>query len=155
MIKKSCAFPLLAAMAAVMSHFSVAAVSAAAQAGEKPVFEVASIKPAQLSNPMEAMHGNARIGMDIDGMRVDIANLTLIDMVRIAYQVKAYQIVAPEWMKEGERWDIQASSRKGRRRDRFRRCFRRCWQSDSDWPCTGKRKSTRYMRWSWERADQR
>src|ERR1051325_596730 len=102
MIKKSWTFLLLMVMAAVN-----------AQSGAKPVFEVASIKPAQLSNPMEAMHGNARIGMDIDGMRVDIANLTLIDMVRIAYQVKPYQIVAPEWMKEGQRWDIQAKLPEG------------------------------------------
>jgi uncharacterized protein (TIGR03435 family) len=79
----------------------------------KPVFEVATIKPALLSNPMEAMHGSAPIGMKIDGMRVDIANLTVLDLVRIAYQVKPYQIVAPEGMKDAQRWDIQAKLPEG------------------------------------------
>jgi len=57
---------------------------------------------------MQAMHGDARIGMKVDAARVDIANLTLLDLIRIAYRVKAYQIVAPAWMGSGERWDIQA-----------------------------------------------
>src|SRR5215471_1375221 len=72
-------------------------------------FEVASIKTALLSNPMDAMHGNAPIGIKIDAARVDIAGLRLMDLVRIAYGVKPYQIVAPEWMKGGQRWDIQAT----------------------------------------------
>lgn len=76
-------------------------------------FEVASIKPAPPSNPMQAMHGNARIGMRIDAARVDIANLTLMDLIRIAYGVKPYQIVAPESMKGGQRWDIQAKLPEG------------------------------------------
>jgi len=72
-------------------------------------FEVATIKPALLSNPMDAMHGNAPIGMKIDAARVDIAGLRLMDLIRIAYGVKPYQIAAPEWMKGGQRWDIQAT----------------------------------------------
>jgi len=76
------------------------------------MFEVATIKPALLTNPMDAMHGSAPIGMKIDGARVDIAGLTLLDLIRTAYRLKPYQIVAPEWMRK-DRWDIQAKLPEG------------------------------------------
>src|ERR1051326_8017822 len=46
--------------------------------------------------------------MKVDAARVDIANLTLMDLMRIAYDVKPYQIVGPEWMRGGERWNVLA-----------------------------------------------
>jgi uncharacterized protein (TIGR03435 family) len=109
MIRKK---PLIALVAAVMAAWTAPGIAVAAQTGEpgRPelTFEVASIKPAPPTTPMEAMHGNARIGMKVDAGRVDIANLTLLDLIRIAYGVKPYQIVAPAWMGGGQRWDIQA-----------------------------------------------
>ena len=59
-------------------------------------FEVASIKPSDPSNAMQIMHGQVRVGMKVDAARVDIANLTLMDLMRIAYDVKPYQIIKPE-----------------------------------------------------------
>jgi len=68
-------------------------------------FEVASIKPAGPLNPMQVMTGQQRVGMKVDAARVDIANLSLADLIRIAYRVKLYQIAGPDWMKK-ERFDI-------------------------------------------------
>src|SRR5260370_14808764 len=68
-------------------------------------FEVASIKPAAPLNPRQLMMGQQRVGMKVDAARVDIANLSLADLVRIAYRVKPYQIAGPDWMK-GDRFDI-------------------------------------------------
>lgn len=68
-------------------------------------FEVASIKPAGPLNPMQVMTGQQRVGMKVDAARVDIGNLSLADLIRIAYGVKPYQIAGPDWMKR-ERFDI-------------------------------------------------
>src|SRR6266568_3431318 len=70
-------------------------------------FEVASIKPAAPLNTRQVMMGQQRVGMKVDAARVDIANLSLADLVRIAYRVKPYQIAEPTWMK-GARFDIVA-----------------------------------------------
>jgi uncharacterized protein (TIGR03435 family) len=70
-------------------------------------FEVASIKASAPLNAREVMMGRQRVGMKVDAARVDIANLSLADLVRIAYRVKPYQIAGPNWMK-GERFDIVA-----------------------------------------------
>jgi uncharacterized protein (TIGR03435 family) len=75
-------------------------------------FEVASIKPAAPLNAREAMMGQQRVGMKVDATRVDIANLSLADLVRIAYRVKPYQIAGPPWMK-GTRFDIVAKLPEG------------------------------------------
>jgi uncharacterized protein (TIGR03435 family) len=68
-------------------------------------FEVASIKPSPPLNAMQAMRGQQRVGMKVDAARVDIANLSLGDLVRIAYRVKPYQVAGPDWMK-AQRFDI-------------------------------------------------
>jgi uncharacterized protein (TIGR03435 family) len=59
------------------------------------------------------MHGNLRVGMTIDGAQVNIANLTWLDLIRIAYEVKPYQTVAPARVTRGERWNIQAKLPQG------------------------------------------
>jgi uncharacterized protein (TIGR03435 family) len=72
----------------------------------RPVgFEVASIKPSAPLNPREVMMGQKRVGMKVDAVRADIANLSLADLVRIAYRVKPYQVMGPDWMKR-DRFDI-------------------------------------------------
>jgi uncharacterized protein (TIGR03435 family) len=68
-------------------------------------FDVASINPATPLNPRQVMTGQQRIGMKVDAGRVDIANLSLADLVRIAYRVKRYQVVGPDWIK-GTRFNI-------------------------------------------------
>jgi len=84
-----------------------------AQASAPPLaFEVASIKIAPPIEPMKVMSGQVHIGMSIDAARVDIGSLSLADLIRIAYKVKPYQVVGPEWM-SGQRFDIMAKMPEG------------------------------------------
>src|ERR1700722_19488774 len=73
-----------------LKHFTIFTIAAGMVWGAAPMFEVASIKPAPPVNAMEVMHGNVLIGMKIDGTRVEIANLSLMDLIRMAYEVKPY-----------------------------------------------------------------
>jgi uncharacterized protein (TIGR03435 family) len=79
-------------------------------------FEVASIKPSAPLDARQAMTGQQRVGMKVDGDRMDIANLSLADLVRTAYRVKPYQIAAPDWMKR-QRFDIVAKLPEGASHD--------------------------------------
>jgi uncharacterized protein (TIGR03435 family) len=65
-------------------------------------FEVASIRP---SGPILSPADAARIGVHIDGARVNLASLSLNDLLAAAYKVKLHQISGPEWM-ASERFDI-------------------------------------------------
>ena len=105
----------LQALSSVWKSYLVLPLAAGIVWAATPAFEVASIKPAQPVSPMEIMHGNVLVGMKIDGARVEIASLTLMDLIRIAYEVKPYQMTASEQVKGGERWDIQAKLPEGSR----------------------------------------
>src|SRR5215469_1856057 len=63
-----------------------------------PAFEVASVKPAPPLDPAKIMAGKMHIGMSVDTARVDIGNLSLADLIRIAYKIKTYQLNGPDWM---------------------------------------------------------
>lgn len=65
-------------------------------------FEVASIKA---TAPQEA--GRIMVKMGGDPGRLDYVNVSLRDLVRQAYGVKDYQVVAPDWMLSA-RFDVQA-----------------------------------------------
>jgi uncharacterized protein (TIGR03435 family) len=97
------------------------AVSAAfAQApAAKLAFEVASIKPAGPMDPATILSGKAHIGMKIDGFRVDIGMFAISDLIRIAYKLKSYQLISPEWMNGmgAQRWDIMATMPPGSNKD--------------------------------------
>jgi uncharacterized protein (TIGR03435 family) len=73
-------------------------------------FEVASIRP---SPPMDA---SVKIGMHIDGSQVRFNDLSVRDCMRIAWQVKDYQVVAPEWV-SSDRFDIVAKLPEGANTD--------------------------------------
>src|ERR1700722_15101648 len=92
------------------------AFAAALFAQRGPTFEVASIKPAATPTMPDRMAGKIRIGMNIDGARVDIGFLSLADLIRTAYRVKQYQISGPNWI-SSERWDILATLPEGASRD--------------------------------------
>ena len=77
-----------------------------------PTFEVASIKPSGPMNPQAMMQGKMRLGMKIDAARVDIGFMSLADLLRTAYEVKAYQITGPDFIKT-ERFDISAKMPEG------------------------------------------
>ena len=57
--------------------------------------------------------------MQIDGAQVHCTYLSLKDYLRIAYQVKDYQVVGPDWM-ASERFDIHAKLPAGAARDQVR-----------------------------------
>ena len=58
------------------------------------------------------MSGQLRIGMKVDAARVDIGFMSLADLVRMAYKVKAYQVSGPAWI-SSERFNIQAKLPEG------------------------------------------
>jgi uncharacterized protein (TIGR03435 family) len=70
---------------------------------QNPTFEVASIKPAAPQADGRIM---VRMGGNVPG-RLDYANVSLRDLVRQAYEVKDYQVVAPDWL-NSTRFDVQA-----------------------------------------------
>src|SRR5580698_9551245 len=77
----------------------------------KVEFEVASIKPAPQISPALMQSGKVRIGMNIDGARVDIGGMPIASLLPQIFKVKQYQIAgaAPgaDFM-NSDRWDILA-----------------------------------------------
>src|SRR5215471_9896512 len=73
----------------------------------KLAFEVASIKPAEQLDPTKMMSGQAHVGVKIDQARVDIGFLSTAELIRMAYKLKSYQLIGPEWL-TAQRWDIMA-----------------------------------------------
>src|SRR5690348_6994921 len=69
---------------------------------QSPTFEVASIKPAA---PQDA--GRLMIRMGGDPGRIDYKHVPLRLLIANAYDVKDFQIVAPDWM-SSEFFDIEA-----------------------------------------------
>lgn len=86
-----------------------------AQTPPAPQFEVASIRPAGAITA-QAAAGKLHVGMNIDAARVDIGSMSLIDLIRTAYRVKAYQVTGPDWMKS-QRFDILAKMPEGASKD--------------------------------------
>ena len=59
------------------------------------------------------MSGKMRIGMSVDGSRVDIRFFSLADIVRSAYKIKPHQLVGLENTMTSDRFDIQAKLPEG------------------------------------------
>jgi uncharacterized protein (TIGR03435 family) len=82
-------------------------VAAALQ--QKLAFEVASVRPGELA-----------VGsMTVTDTRVDIRNYTLFPLIRRAFGVPHFQIVAPDWLREARapRFTVQATFPAGASRD--------------------------------------
>src|SRR5436190_22551882 len=75
-------------------------------------FDVASIKPAEAITPATIAAGKLHLGMAVDGARVDIGNLSLGELIPIAFNVKPYQIQGPDWLR-AQRFDILAKMPEG------------------------------------------
>src|SRR5580765_8248033 len=75
-------------------------------------FEVASIRP---SPPIMGVP-QVSAGVHIDGAQVRCNMLSLSLYFQIAYRVKIYQVVGPEWLKS-ERFDIAAKLPDGATRE--------------------------------------
>ena len=81
------------------------------QPAERLSFEVASIRPAA---PPEM--GRIRIGMNADGGMLRYTNVSLREVIRVAYRVKDFQIEGPDWL-GNDRFDIQAKFPEGATQD--------------------------------------
>ncbi len=79
-----------------------------------PAFEVATIRaaPSIMELVQQIQSGKAKIGMTVDGSRVDMGFSSLADLIRIAYRVKAYQVQGPDWMAQ-QRFEVQAKIPEG------------------------------------------
>jgi uncharacterized protein (TIGR03435 family) len=82
-------------------------VAAVTAFGQQPAFEVASIRSAAQITPEMIQAGKLHVGMKIDAGRVDIGYASLRDLVMQAYEVKPFQVTAPDWMAT-QRFDILA-----------------------------------------------
>lgn len=91
--------------------FLLSTVTALAQPATRLEFEVASIKPAA---PPNFAGGKVaiRIGMHVDGSRMEYSMGTLRDLIRTAYRVKDYQVSGPDWIND-TRFDIVAKLPEG------------------------------------------
>lgn len=84
---------------------------------KKLSFEVAAIKPIEV-----AIKGIPFVGMRITGRHVSFGRQTLGMLIKTAYSVKMYQIVAPSWVLEpndGVMFDIQAELPEGASADQI------------------------------------
>jgi uncharacterized protein (TIGR03435 family) len=90
--------------------FAGAAGLFAQGAAPRPEFEVASVKPSVAASS----GGQVHVGVQIDGAQVHCTYLSLKDYIRIAYQVKDFQVTGPDWM-ASERFDIHAKLPAGSR----------------------------------------
>src|SRR5665213_287308 len=76
-------------------------------ASDPPAFEVATIKPSEQPTPGQFRRTQVRFGMQVDGARVNIQFMSLMEIVAAAYRVKPYQVTGPDWLTT-ERFDIVA-----------------------------------------------
>src|SRR5215831_5017721 len=99
-----------AILAALTAFLPVLAVAQTAPAHLE--FEVASIRP---SPPME---GKVDIGMHIDGAQVRFNFLSVREFARIAWQLKDFQVVGPDWA-SSDRFNIVAKVPPGSTQDQI------------------------------------
>lgn len=88
-------------------QFGILLIAASAAPGQT-AFEVASVKPAAPTTG----HFQYHMTMKTDAGRVEIANASLIDLVRTGYGVKSDQISGPDWMPT-EKFDVVAKLPEG------------------------------------------
>src|ERR1041384_5429327 len=95
----------------IVSTLLAAGTALAQTPPAKLAFEVASIKPAEQLDPAKMRSGQARVGVKIDQARVDIGFLSTAELIRMAYKLKSYQLIGPEWLTAftAQRWDIMAT----------------------------------------------
>jgi len=113
---------LLAGVAALgLMHAGALAQSRAA----KPEFDVASVKLAEQLDPGKMMAAYQsghmpKMGAHIEGLRAEYSQMTLLQLIANAYDVKPYQVSGPDWMKDvinGQRFDIVANMPEGSTKD--------------------------------------
>jgi uncharacterized protein (TIGR03435 family) len=96
-------------MRAIVCGIGVGVLAIAAFGQE---FEVASIRP---SGPL-VPGSDVKLGVHIDGAQVRCNQMSLSDLIGMAYKVKHYQINGPDWI-AGERFNVSAKLPDGASRD--------------------------------------
>jgi uncharacterized protein (TIGR03435 family) len=91
----------------IVFSLTLAAGVALGQAPPKLEFEVATIKPVGMPSPTDVAAGKLHVGVTVDAQRVDIGFMSVPELMTIAYKVKRYQVVGPDWM-SAQRFDVQA-----------------------------------------------
>ena len=87
-------------------------LTATAPAQPQRSFEVASIKTAP-PYTMENVHsGKMKLGLKVDGARVEFGATQLTELIARAYRVRTFQVSGPGWMSD-ERYDIIAKLPEG------------------------------------------
>ncbi len=79
---------------------------------QSPSFEVASVKLSEPITPELVNSGRLQMGVTIDSKYVRIRQLSLRELTALAYQLKAGELSAPEWMNTA-RYDIEAKLPEG------------------------------------------
>ena len=92
---------VIAAIAAAIPVFSLAQAQP-----QRMEFEAASVRPTP------AIEAGVKIGMHADGAQVRFDFLSLRDLTRIAWQVKDYQVLGPDWI-ASERYTVTAKVPEG------------------------------------------
>jgi uncharacterized protein (TIGR03435 family) len=70
-------------------------------------FEVATIHPSGTLNAQDVLSGKMNVGVSVNGNQVTIRYLTIRDLAVGAWEVKPFDVKAPEWMGQ-QRFDITA-----------------------------------------------
>ena len=93
-------------MSKIILMLCLAAGFAAAQTRELQ-FEVATVRPAETFNAQDLMSGKAAVGVAVKGNRVTIRYSSLRDLAVQAWEVKPFDVQAPDWLGQ-QRYDITA-----------------------------------------------
>lgn len=109
--KTNCGWPPKLSRAAIA--FVLAAALLRAQ-GSGPAFEVATIHPAVTMEELsrQAQQGKLHAGLSIGPGRVELAFMSIADMIAVAYGVSQYEVAGPPEIKSA-RWDIMAKLPEG------------------------------------------
>lgn len=103
-------------MRGILCSLFVAAALCAQTPAPAVSFEVATIKPApDLMTLVQQMQAgkSPRVGVKIEGHRVEIGFSRVRDLIAYAYDVPAPQVSGPEAQLDGQRWEINATMPEG------------------------------------------
>jgi uncharacterized protein (TIGR03435 family) len=95
---------------------ALAGAVAFGQAAGNPTFDAVTIKPFPRNAAFQGYRGGPG---SKDPGRVSWSPGTLLDLIRLAYGVQQYQVIAPDWLGRS-RWDIAATLRDGTTNEQFR-----------------------------------
>jgi uncharacterized protein (TIGR03435 family) len=99
-----------------MKPILLAALSAGLALAQTPSalqFEVASVRPSEVSGP-----NSVTVGLHLDGAQVRITSLTMRDYIALAYRVRQYQVEGPDWI-TSEKFDLSAKLPEGSNSDQI------------------------------------